>query len=344
MKLGLLYRGANAILDTNRDTSLVNSHIFSLFSLLYPDEISGTISIDDPNFSMMEQFDALLYIAMPSWDKTVVEFANRIPCTFIVNPDGVPEWTWRGSYRTVTNINKIMKAADIVIIPDCRKEYISTMLAIVGNKVQSWMFPIPVDAIFEQLRVEKNEHKYDIVIPYGPYRSQAENRGGYVAAMAAQRIIDDYPEFKQFAVLNMVRVSHPQYSEICKDSRQVLHELGCRDFKILPFQDWYTALHLYNNAKLVINLDWTPSIGKVAGECALLKTPYIGTDVPNSGHYIYGDICTVHPFDIDKIVELAGLVNDNKWPNSWIDHAYEKALTLSLSNKAAELEEIVSCG
>ena len=200
---------------------------------------------------------------------------------------------------------------------------------------------MPVDAILEQVDASENEPVYDIVVPYGPYRSQGENRGGYSAVLAAQSIINTYPMFNDYVLLNWVLPNHEYYDEIWEKSNAVLEHIGCKDFTLLPGQDWRKVLRMYKNAKLVINLDWTPSIGRVAAECALLKVPYIGTDFPNLGHYIYGDILTVSPYDIDKIVALAKMVNDGTWPESWINNAYNKAVKLSLPNKARELEGFV---
>lgn len=343
MKLGLLFGGPNVLRGLDRDLKVYNTHIFSLVKLLYPSEVSGSINVKDPDFELMKEFDALFYIGCMEWNKYMVEYINDIPCQLLTYPDGTPEWPLRFRLAEFEDMLKVTQASDLVIVPDIRKEYINMTKIFAGSKVASWLFPMPVDAIINNSESGNGMESFDIIVPYGPFLAQNQNRGGYQAAVVAQKLVDQYSCFRNFAVLNFVSPSHSQFDKICSDSERILCRLGCKDFKLLSFVEWEDVLCLYKNTKLVLNLNWSPAVGRIAAECALLKTPYIGTDTTNYGYYIYGDICTVRRFDIDAVVELAGLVDKNQWPKGWLDKAYNKALTLSLSNSASALEELV-CG
>lgn len=339
MKLGLLCGLQNIWHEAPRKPAAAGySHFTSLLPAFYPDRAYATINYRDPDFSLFEKLDAVLYVSGVGMDSRVVDYWADIPCIKLVNPDGGYRWFTFWNIECIRHLKKIMDAADLIILPDERREYLETFSLFTETPLLPWLFPYPVESTLPLSRQDNSEFPvHSILIPYGPYQSQNSERNVELSALVAQKIIDESEHLLDFAIFDAHIVSDVD-ANVARDE-QFLWDLGCRDFALYPPVMPDEFIRRLTQCEFVLNLDWSPAIGRVAADCALCRIPYIGTDVSNFGHYIYGDIYTQDPFDVAAAVHAARDIAEGKWTKTMLDVAYNRALSLNIADRAAALEE-----
>jgi len=340
MKLGFLWYGANKWYDPPRvPTDPANSHIGALLPLLYPDDGYATINAIKPDFALFEKLDAAFYVSGTDIDNHVAEYFADVPCSRLMNPDGGYRWYSFWSTGCVYRLTQLMDLSDLVILPDHRRVYSSVFELLTRSKLFLWRFPYPVQGVLTLLANASNAQRYDIIVPYGPFAAQGTRRNSYFSARIAQEIIDKVDGFNNFLVIDVH--TKGDKAKLANDAI-LLNHIGCKDFTLVSGVTPTEFIGLVARAKLVLNLDWSPAIGRIAADCALAKTPLIATSYGNFTNYIYGDIYTQEPFDVVSPIHIAKDIVEGKWRREWFDLAYERALTLNIPDSARKLKEAVA--
>ncbi len=335
MKIGVL------VSKPNREYPLgtVCNDIYSIdtvwhnqLSQLFPGEPFYVFNIYEPDFDMMKKVDLVFCTADCISDKAMGRYIKNIPCKVATHIRGGYEQLSRLSWEDLAREKEILDASDFVISMDY--EYLDVLRLYTDTPVFWWPLPYPVEQMLAVL--ENNDvPEYDIVIPYSPYQSVNTNRNGYIAAMIGNKIIDNVPGYNNMGIFGWTPTKDRQLEQ----AGGVARSLGCDHFEMLPFTSGIDVIKIIAKAKMVLFLDYTRAAGRWAIETAITKTPLVFSDTIPFARYIYGNIGVQNPFDVEAAISAARKIQDNKWEQSWLDKAYNRATDFSIENSARILKE-----
>lgn len=306
-----------------------------MYTRLYPDEDSAVIRMDEPDYDLLASMDAVLYMSGSQGDSSMLKIIDKIPCKVLTYHEGGEHDFLRWKLDAVLANHEVIAKSDLILVWDTRtlglhKLYTSTPFL-------WWPLPYPAEQIDEILAKETDVPEYDIVVAYGPSRSQGNTRNGIAGCILAQYLLDNIPFYKNAGTFSCAREERERLKDV-----EFLKELECSDVYPIPFVPATKFLAILSKAKLVINLDQRRASGRVSLECAYVRTPVIATYQQPFVFQVYNGIRIHDMFDIDSMIDTATLVAEGRWHDAWFDLAYERAQHFSYANKARVLEEAVA--
>lgn len=302
-----------------------------MFSMLYPDEPSALIDIENPDLDLCAEMDALLFVSGTHSDSLMLEVIDDLPCKILAYHEGGEQDFLTWIPEAVLANRKVMDKSDLVLVWDTRALGLHKLYT--KTPVLWWPLPYPIEYMDKALLA--SSHTNDILVSYPPYRSCNTQRNSILGCALAQSFIDNL-------VFNTAGVfSNTSNSEELKLEREFLDNLGCYEIGVIPRISSAEFLATISEALLVINLDYRRASGRITLECALTRTPVIASDQQPFAYQLYNGIRLHDSFDVSSMIDTGIMVDDGRWHKEWLDLACERAQHYSYTKKAKELEEAV---
>jgi hypothetical protein len=149
-----------------------------------------------------------------------------------------------------------------------------------SEKVQFLGIPFPKAWTDERPIVPFDEREFAIWMPFAlrPVRS------GISHVLAVRQLRKHFPDLKAYAVRSS------------EDEDVHLRAVGA-DVELISFADWPIYYHRLSRMFAVLNFDHLPTWGRVVGECAAARVPYVGFDATYCAKAL--GVLTSTPFDVD---------------------------------------------
>lgn len=307
--------------------------------LLFPEDNFYIIDINNPDFDLMGEIDLLFHMSNCMSDPTIVKFIDQIPCKIVAQmPYGYLQLCRYPSKQCLIE-KYVLDASDYVISMDY--DYTKVVSLFTTSYVFWWPLPYPVDRVLDSLSWEDNAarygscYEYDIIVPYNPFASANSQRNSYTSALVANKIVNTIDGYNNIGIFGRTNSDNPKWELMSG----FLKDLGCENFKMLPYMSGENIVRTFARAKLVVNLDDTRAAGRFAIETALARVPVIMSDSIPQARYIY-DNGLQNPYDVETALNAARMIAVTGWEESRLDRAFQRAMDFRPSNAARILEEL----
>jgi hypothetical protein len=146
-------------------------------------------------------------------------------------------------------------------------------------KVQFMGIPFPKEWTDRLPPVPVEEREFAVWMPF----ALRDVRSGISHVLAFQRLKEQCPDLKGYALR----------SSDGEDDH--LRAIGV-DIELVPFAEWDAFYRRLSTMYAVLNLDHLPTWGRVVGECAAARVPYVGFDATHCARAL--GVLTSTPFDV----------------------------------------------
>ena len=333
MKFGIIHGDSNRIpIDEERRAYNQHPNTLVLYPKFYPDDLFAILSPYNLDLDLCNKLDAVIYYSgFP--DAKFVNVIDKIKCKLIVVLGTDYRCLIKTTMRDMILTKRIMDSADFILghdilYPDVIKLFTTTPVIVME-------VPLPIEYALECAAEDNDEIGYDIVIPYGPFETEHVERNCYIAALAAQRLIDTCDDFNNMVIFNM----NPGGD--LKSACETLRYVGVKDFTLMPLVPYKRFVQILSKSKFGLTLDMNTGGGKFACDCALMRKPSVQSSFTPYARKIYYDIPRVLTYPLDISAAVQGALSIDLWNNSDYDKAFNRAQEFRISKAAAILEEAV---